>query len=182
MLGRRGFALESAAGRVCTEAGARVTTNQFVRDSDLGVPNANDNKRLEVVADGLPLFGGVQLAVDTTLVFAVRGDGESVPGAADRDGVALRRARRRKEATFPELIRAGESSFGGPGTGSGRPLVQRGSDVRPDAGESTREIRSSCVTASLGASVEVAVVLHLFVRGSQGVCSFLVGIPRWAWC
>ena len=30
-----------------------------------------------------------------------------VPGAADRDGVALRRARRRKEATYPELIRAG---------------------------------------------------------------------------
>ena len=103
VLGRRGFALENATGRVCREAGARVATNQFVRDLDLGVPNANDNRRLEVVADGLPLFGGVQLAVDTTLVSAVRGDG----GAADRDGVALRRARKRKEATYPELIRAG---------------------------------------------------------------------------
>ena len=107
VLGRRGFALESAAGRVCREAGARVATNQFVRDLDLGVPNANDNRRLEVVADGLPLFGGVQLAVDTILVSAVRGDGEPVPGAADRDGVALRRARRRKEATYPELTQAG---------------------------------------------------------------------------
>ena len=28
-------------------------------------------------------------------------------GPADRDGVALRRARKRKEATYPELIRAG---------------------------------------------------------------------------
>ena len=102
VLGRRGFALESAAERVCREA-----TNQFVRDLDLGVPNANDNRRLEVVADGLPLFGGVQLAVDRTLVSAVRGDGEPVPGAADRDGVALRRARRCKEITYPELIRAG---------------------------------------------------------------------------
>ena len=72
VLGRRGFALESAAGRVCREAGARVATNQFVRDLDLGVPDANDNRRLEVVADGLPLFGGVQLAADTTLVSAVR--------------------------------------------------------------------------------------------------------------
>ena len=89
VLGRRGFALESAAGRVCREAGARVATNQFVRDPVLGVPNANDNQRLEVVADGLPLFGGVQLAVDTTLVSAVRGDGEPVPGAADRDGLAF---------------------------------------------------------------------------------------------
>ena len=51
VLGRRGFALESAAGRVCREAGTRVATNQFVRDLDLGVPNANDNRRFEVVAD-----------------------------------------------------------------------------------------------------------------------------------
>ena len=41
----------------------------FVRDLDLDVPNAaRDGRRLEVVADGLPLFGGVQLAIDTTLV------------------------------------------------------------------------------------------------------------------
>ena len=40
-----------------------MATNQFVK---IGVPNANDD-RLKVVADGLPLFGGVQLAVDTTI-------------------------------------------------------------------------------------------------------------------
>ena len=50
VLGRRGFVLDSAVGRVCREAGAMVATNQFVRDLDLGVPNANDNRRLEVVA------------------------------------------------------------------------------------------------------------------------------------
>ena len=76
VLGRRGFAVESAASRVCREAGARVATNLFVRDIDLGVPNEGDNRRLEVVADGLPLFGGVQLAIDATLVSAVQGDGE----------------------------------------------------------------------------------------------------------
>ena len=42
-----------------------MATNLFVRDMDLGVPNAHDNRRLEVVVNGLPLFGGVQLAVDT---------------------------------------------------------------------------------------------------------------------
>ena len=36
VLGRRGFALESAAARVCRESGARVATNLFVRDMDLG--------------------------------------------------------------------------------------------------------------------------------------------------
>ena len=40
VLGRRGFALESAPARVCHEAGARVTTNVFVRDLDLGAPEA----------------------------------------------------------------------------------------------------------------------------------------------
>ena len=50
--------LESAAARVCREAGARVTTNVLVRDLDLGAPEATGARRLEVVADGLPLFGG----------------------------------------------------------------------------------------------------------------------------
>ena len=90
VLGRRGFAVESAAARVCREAGGRVSTNMFVRNMDLGVPRAADSRRLEVVVDGLPLFGGVQLAVDTTLVSALKGDGVPRRGAADRDGVALR--------------------------------------------------------------------------------------------
>ena len=51
-LGRRGFALESAAARVCREAGGRVTTNVMVRDLDLPVLNTTDCRRLEVVVDG----------------------------------------------------------------------------------------------------------------------------------
>ena len=45
-----------------------MTVNMMVRDMDLGLPHAHDSRRLEIVADGLPLFGGMQLAVDTTLV------------------------------------------------------------------------------------------------------------------
>ena len=66
VLGRRGFALESAAARVCREAGGRVSVNVAVRDLDIGVPNEADARRLEVVVDGLPLFHGAQLGVDTT--------------------------------------------------------------------------------------------------------------------
>ena len=58
VLGRRGFALESAAARVCREAGARVSLDVRVQDMDLARPDALDNRRLEVVADGLPLFQG----------------------------------------------------------------------------------------------------------------------------
>ena len=53
ILGKRGSALDSAALRMCREAG--VTTNVFVRDLDMGTPSALDGRRLEVVADGLPL-------------------------------------------------------------------------------------------------------------------------------
>ena len=81
LLGRRGFLFESAA----------VATNMFVRNMDLGVPNAADNRRLEVVVDGLPLFGGVQLAVDTTLVSALKGDGFLRRGASNRDGGSCKR-------------------------------------------------------------------------------------------
>ena len=47
----------------------------MVRDSDLEHLQGPDGRRLEVVADGLPLFGGAQLALDTTLVSALTGDG-----------------------------------------------------------------------------------------------------------
>ena len=102
-LGRRGFALENAAVRVCREAGVRVTTNVLVRDLDLPLPVAADNRRLEVVADGLPIF----LALDTTLVCALHCDGSPHTGAADTDGVVLQRARRRKERRYPELVGRG---------------------------------------------------------------------------
>ena len=65
-----------------TEAGGRVATNVLVRELDLvGVPAA-DARRLEVVVDGLPLHAGVQLAVDATLVGALRGDGSAKRGVA----------------------------------------------------------------------------------------------------
>ena len=90
VLGRRGWALESVAARICREAGGRVTTNVLLRDFVVEMPNVADGPQLEVVADGLPLFGGVQLAIDTTLVCALRRDGNPTHNAAIEDGAALR--------------------------------------------------------------------------------------------
>ena len=104
VLGRRGFAVESAGTRICREAGARVSTNVFVRDLDLAAPNLHDARRLEIIAEGLPLFGGAQLAIDTTLVSAHHCDGSARRGGATTDGAALVVARRRKETTYPELV------------------------------------------------------------------------------
>ena len=89
--------MESVGARIFREAGAQVATNVLVRDLDLLVPNVHDGRRLEIVVEGLPLFGGVQLVVDTTLVSPLRGDRSPRPNAAARDGVALQPARRRDE-------------------------------------------------------------------------------------
>ena len=69
--------------------------------------SVNDGRRLEVVVDGLPVFGGAQLAVDTTVVSLLHCDGSPHRGAADVDGAVLAAARRRKERTCPELVRPG---------------------------------------------------------------------------
>ena len=73
---------------------------------DLATFNALDGRRLEIVADGLTLWRGAQLAVDTTMVSSLRRDGPPMPRAANHDGAALEAARRKKETTYPEL--AGE--------------------------------------------------------------------------
>ena len=50
---------------VCREAGGRVTVNVRVQEMDLLPLRQVDNRRLEVVVDGLPFFRGAQLAIDT---------------------------------------------------------------------------------------------------------------------
>ena len=80
-----------------------MSTNIRVQDLDLLPGVRVDERRLEVVADGLPLFHGAQLAVDTTIVCTVRGDGAPRRQCATTDGAALAQARRRKELRYPEL-------------------------------------------------------------------------------
>ena len=105
MLRSRGCPLERAAARVCREAGARVSVNTRLADLNLVVDQVDD-RRLEVVANGLPLWNGVQLAVDTTLVSPLTACGEPRRRAGRFQGAALAEARLRKERTYPELLRS----------------------------------------------------------------------------
>ena len=54
--GTAGVLVESVAARICREGGARVATNLLVRDMELRPPSVIDSRRLEVVADGLPVW------------------------------------------------------------------------------------------------------------------------------
>ena len=105
-LASRALPLERAVARVCQEAGARVARNMRLADMNLPVPVA-DARRIEIVCNGLPLWHGAQLAVDTTCVSPVPRSGEPRPGADSQPGLALQLATRRKRReTYPELSRS----------------------------------------------------------------------------
>ena len=100
---KRAAPVEHMLARVFREAGARVRFNVFLRDMNVGVA-ASDARRIEVLAQDLPCFGGSQLAVDVTLRSALGCSGEPQQDAADIDGAILLQARRDKETTYPELV------------------------------------------------------------------------------
>ena len=108
-------------------------------DMDLDVPIA-DGRRLEVVVDGLPLQGGAQLAVDTTLVCALHADGRPRLVAAKHDGVALKVARRKNH----DLPRTGwspqPSQAGGSGNRGGWSMVGGDQSVPEPVGKCTCEV------------------------------------------
>ena len=59
---------------------------------------------IEVVASGLPLQDGAQLAVDITLRCALAADGTAHPNAAFEDGAVCSRTRGQKEHKYAKLL------------------------------------------------------------------------------
>ena len=102
VLAQRAGPLEPAVARICREAVARVATNVALRELNLDAP-ATDGRRIEVVANGLPLWRGAQIAIDTTLVSPVQRNGLPRAGAQARPALALQQAKARKFRTYPEL-------------------------------------------------------------------------------
>ena len=98
--------MERAAARVCREAGARVTTNTRLSDLNVDHITRHDDRKIEDIANGLPLWGGAQLAVDTTLVSPLTSSSQPRRRAGQYAGAALQDARKSKERTYPELLRS----------------------------------------------------------------------------
>ena len=104
----RGVAMERAMARICREAGASVCTNVLLRDLNTH-SSRTDERRIEVIANGLPLWNGSQLAIDTTLVSPLTSQAEPRRHQQTTAGAALRIARRAKERTYPELVGGGRA-------------------------------------------------------------------------
>ena len=67
---------------------ARVSANVLLRDLDLCGINVQEQRRIEVIVEGLTAFHGAQLVIDATLVSALRADGAPHRRRADESGVA----------------------------------------------------------------------------------------------
>ena len=70
---------------------------------NIAVP-ADNARVVEVLASGLPLFHGAQLAADITLGSALTATGLPRPGAAVVDGIVCMAARADKERKYSELL------------------------------------------------------------------------------
>ena len=100
LLVSRGTPTEVCAARICREGRARVKENHFLRDLNVPVP-PSDSRRIEVIANGLPLWGGKQIALDTTVISALTGKGQVRGRTA---GTAFDEARKTKEKKYAELV------------------------------------------------------------------------------
>ena len=85
---------------------ATVRRNTKLRDMNISVP-ATDDRSIEVLASGLELNHGAQLAVDITVQSAVTACGRARPNASTVDGAVLTEARHDKEAKYAELCQGG---------------------------------------------------------------------------
>ena len=94
---------ERTVARICRDAGTLVRCNVKLRDMNVTVP-ASGGREVEMVAAGLPLQHGVQLAIDVTLHSTLTSYGTACTNAAGANGAVLEKARRDKEAKNAELV------------------------------------------------------------------------------
>eukprot|EP00973_Karenia_brevis_P095052 12425467-Karenia_brevis.AAC.1 len=95
--------MERTMARIAREAGATVRENVLVRDLNVQT-FPGDERRIEVLAQGLPCRGGTQLAIDVTLRSPLSVDGQPRLQSAVQDGSVAEAAREDKEAQYPELL------------------------------------------------------------------------------
>ena len=146
---------ERAAARICREAGATVSTNVLVRDLNTHTTQ-HDDRRIEVIANGLPLWNGCQIAVDTTLVSPSTAAGQPRRHQGSTAAAPLRIARRAKTRTYPELTGAGRARLVVLGIETGGTLERRSSDLHPASGKMANHKASSSTPPSLRRSAALA--------------------------
>ena len=89
--------------RIFTEAGAVVQKNQKLADMKIAGVSPMDDRQVEIMATGLPLYQGLPLVCDASLVSPVKANGIPRPRAAHEPGIAIANIEDIKASTYPEL-------------------------------------------------------------------------------
>ena len=135
----------------------------------------------QLIADGLPLFHGAQLAIDTTMVSPLGRDGVPHPQCADFNGAALLAARRRKQRRYPEL--AGEHGRARlvcrSCLRSGREVVRRESAFPPPVVQGQGSLGTSSFAAACAPCLALPLGIHAFVQRGSGAGLIVVGREGW---
>ena len=113
------MAPEKTLASVCREAGATVRCNAKLREMNVEVA-ATDEREIEVLASGLHLHHGAQLAVDIALRRALSPCGSACAQADIVNGIVASRARRDKEHKYAELLQGDRCRLVVVGDGDGR--------------------------------------------------------------
>ena len=97
-----------AAGNSRYKSYPRLMHYILLRDLNTNITRT-DERRIEVIANGLPLWNGSQLAIDTTLVSPLTASAQPRRHQRTTTAAALRLARQAKERTYPELQGGGRA-------------------------------------------------------------------------
>ena len=159
-------------------------------DMNIDVP-VSDDRRIEVVANGLSLWHGAQQAVDATIVSPVTRAGDAQPGADVHPGRAVAAAARRKRhQTYPELVRARccrlvvvgvevEGRFGAEAANWLRLLAgQRASDVQAAMRAAARAAWVARWSGLLAVAAQRAVAASLLELPLAGECNVAGEAPE----
>ena len=111
-LARQGKAVALAFAQLLREAGgptAQVATRPRTRDLAVPGVSAHDQRELDVVVRGLPLFDGRFIILDATLRSSFSSAGAVRLGSHQRDGATFSVARQDKERAREEGLRRREA-------------------------------------------------------------------------
>ena len=176
----RAVPTEHTLARVCREAGAVVRSNVKLRDMNVTVP-VEDERAIEVVASGLPMLHGAQLAVDITLRSATSSDGWPQPNAAHTNGAALIRARRDKETKYAELVAGNRCRLVVVALETGGRWSDEAFEFCRHAGWSTRAGSSPCPSPVGASGVATPWTRMLAVSCARAFANSLVQLCLDAW-
>ena len=95
--------MERMLAQIFREGGARVRLNQFVRDLNVPAVSVQDQRRIEVIAKGLSLHRGKQIAIDTTLVSPLSTEG-ALRFQSNLYDAAIQDAIRWKRHTYSDML------------------------------------------------------------------------------